>query len=326
MEIKTSKAHGVPDSPAVEVPPDRPRPARKIGAQKSPRTKTLGARIFGVVRVLAGVSLIALLVMAAFAAYRYAHVTDLLRLRRISITGCRHADSAKVEALVRRNFQGNLLRLDLAQLRARLEREPWIRRAEIRRVLPETLIVQVEERVPSVVAEIGGELQLLDEEGVLLDRYGPGYDKIDVPVFSGLKGGTAEEYQVLQEQNSARVRTGVEVLKQLASGPPEMTSAISEIDLSDESNVKLVLVDDTASVYLGDRDFFKRFQMFLTNLAQYQGLKAEGKEVDVVDLRFDGQIWFYLRQTDAGQAVSKGNSAIRNAGTGPGQAMHRGKD
>jgi cell division protein FtsQ len=309
MDIKTGKAKPEPD-PSVEVPPDRSRPARKKTAQKPPRSRNLAARVLGVFKVLAGVSMIALLVLAAFAASQYARTTNILRLHQVLIEGCKHADTAQIESIIRREFSENLLRADLAGIRVRLQREPWIRRVEIRRMLPETLRIRIQERVPSVIAEIGGELQLLDNEGILLDQYSSSYGKLDVPIFSGLKGDSVEEYQAHQKENSARIGTGVEVLNELSSGSLKLTSSISEIDLSDEANVKLILVDDTAEIYLGDREFKKRFQMLMANLSNYQGLKAEGNQIVAVDLRIDSQI-IYVKHPAADQPGIKG-TVIRN--------------
>ncbi|MBZ5498236.1 MAG: FtsQ-type POTRA domain-containing protein [Acidobacteriia bacterium] len=313
MEIKTGKAHGESDSPAVVVPPDRGRPARKMTAQKLPRGRNVVARLLAVFKVLAAVSIVALAIVAGFATYRYIDTANMFRLRNIRVDGCLHSDPGAIEAIVRQSFPAstNILRIDLNHLRSHLEQQPWIRSVEIRRILPSGLNIYVRERVPSVIADIGGELQLLDSEGVLLDHYDPAYGKLDIPVFSGLRGDDVEAYKVLQEENSSRVRIGVEVLTELAAGSPDFTRAISEIDLSDPSNVKVLLVDDTAEVFLGDRDFFKRFQMFMSNLSDYQDLKAQGKEVATVDLRFDSQIVYRLKHPADEQGDAKAKM-IRN--------------
>jgi cell division protein FtsQ len=305
MEIKTGQAHSEPENPAVMVPPDRGRSGRKKIAQKQQRSKPLGARLLTLLKVLAVVSLFALVAMAAFSVHRYAYSTGLLTLRTVSVEGCRHSDAGTVESIVRREFLVNILRIDLKQLRSRLEQEPWIRRVEVRRILPSTLKIKVQERVPTVIAEIGGNLELLDNEGFLLDHYDTAYGKMDAPVFTGLRGDDAASYKVLQEDNSSRVRIGVQVLAELAAGSPDFTRALSEVDLSDPANVKVLLVDDTAEVFLGDRDFLRRFQMFMSNLPQYRDLKAQGKDIAAVDLRFDSQIVYRLRHPVAEQAEAK---------------------
>lgn len=295
MEIKTGKAHGEPEEPAVMIPPDRKYSARKKIVQKPQRAKSLGGRLLALLKVLGVVSLFALVAVAAFSVYRYAYSTGLLNLQTINVEGCRHSDAGKIESIVRKEYQVNVLRIDLRQLRARLEQEPWIRRVEVRRVLPSTLKIYVQERVPAVIGEISGNLVLLDDEGYLLDHYDPAYGKMDTPVFTGLRGDDAESYRVLQADNSARVRIGLQVLAELASGSQDFTRSLSEIDLSDTSNIKVLRVDDTAEVILGDRDFLRRFQTFMSVLTAYQDMKAQGTDIASVDLRVDSQITYTKR-------------------------------
>lgn len=305
MEIKTGKAHSEPENPAVMVPPDRGRSGRKKIAQKQQRGKPLGARLLALLKMLAVASLFALVAVAAFSVYHYAYSTGLLTLRTVSVEGCRYSDAGTIESIVRREFLVNILRIDLKQLRSRLEKEPWIRRVEVRRILPSTLKIKVQERVPAIIAELGGNLELLDNEGFLLDHYSSTYGKMDAPVFTGLCGDDASSYKVLQEDNSSRVRIGVQVLAELAAGSHDFTRALSEVDLSDPANVKVLLVDDTPEVFLGDRDFLRRFQMFMSDLPEYQDLKAKGNDIAVVDLRYDSQIVYRPRHPVAEQPEAK---------------------
>ena len=41
---------------------------------------------------------------------------------------------------------------------------------------------------------------------------------------------------------------------------------------------------------MGDADFLKRFRTLMSNMSQYQELKAQYNEIASIDLRFDGQI------------------------------------
>jgi cell division protein FtsQ len=311
MEINTGRVHNESDSPAVVVPPDRGRSDRKKTARPFQRTRHVALRLLAILKLLAVTGAVVLAIVAAFYAYHYMYTADTLTLRYVTIAGCKHLDPGTLETIVRRNFPANILRIDLAKLSSQLEQETWIRRVEIRRVLPATLMINIEERVPSVIAEVGGELELLDNEGILLDRYDPGYGKLDVPVFTGLRGENAVAYRALQDENSAKVRLGVQLLAELASGSSDVSSGISEIDLSDPGNVKILLVNDTAEIYLGDRDFLKRLQAFLS---QYDEVKSEYGEMASVNLRFFPDI-VYNPKRSAGtkaEAETKGRKPSRN--------------
>ena len=62
--------------------------------------------------------------------------------------------------------------VDLDGTRERLLRLPWIREARVSRRLPETLVVEVIERVPVAVWQQQGRLYLVDVEGVVLEPVG----------------------------------------------------------------------------------------------------------------------------------------------------------
>ncbi len=295
MEIRTTDNAAAAPASSGAHPPSRGAYLRRPAAHRLQRRRAGGRRWARILKTAAGLAVPAACLALLAGGYRCLSSSERLALRRVACEGCRRVAAADLEAIVRREFPANILRIDLRRLRARLLRERWIREVEIRRILPGTLLFYVEERRPAAIAELGEELVLTDGEGVLLDKYGPGYGSLDVPVFSGLLGRNAAEYAGQQEQNSLRVRLGLRVLSELESGSPAYARAVSEIDVSDPSNVRIMLVDDTAEVYLGDRDFLRRFRTFMANRAQYEELKAENRDIASVDLRFDGKIIYHQR-------------------------------
>jgi cell division protein FtsQ len=183
-----------------------------------------------------------------------------------------------------------VLKIDLLRLRDRLERETWIRQAEVRRVLPSDLIIGITERTPAVLFELNGDLMVADAEAVPLERYRPEHGKLDVPVLKGLEGTDASSFRAHAAENVARLKLGIRLLNELEAGSPALSHNISEMDCSDLTNVKVLLVDDTAEILLGDRDFLKRFETFMANLPQYREVKSQYQEIAAVDLRYEGQI------------------------------------
>ncbi len=304
MVINTGKGARDRERTAVPVPPDK-APARKKTAQKPMRSRRTIMRPLVVVKFLTLLSVPALITAGAFFALRHASTSNLLALRQITVEGCRTVEPAAVEAILREEFYANLLRIDLKEVCERLQAEPWIRRAEARRIFPSSMRIRITERIPSVIAEIGGEMQMLDEEGVLLDRYTPAYGQLDVPVFRGLQGDSAEAYRVMQEENFGRVTLGVRMLRELDAGEEVLTRFISEVDLSQTSNIRILLVDDTIEVYLGDRDFLNRFRAFMS---QYRDVRSKHGDLVSADLRFFPKIVYQTRQSSGGQEPGPGTS------------------
>jgi cell division septal protein FtsQ len=296
MEIKTRKSPKEQEESDAPPAPDKSMYLRKKVTPQIRKSYLVSRLLIKGLKVLAQAAVclaaIALLIWVGF----YAYSSDRFTLQTISFYGCKHLDCRGLEAAIRRDFPKHILRIDLTQLRGRIEKEVWTRRAEIRRILPSELAIYVQERTPLVIMEVRNDLMLGDEDGILLDKYDPGYGKLDVPVFKGLLGDNPEGYRLYQEENSERVRLGLKMLAELESGSPEYTRSISEVDLSDKSNLRAMLVDDTAEISFGDRDFLKRFNKLMANMNQYRDLKTQYGEFASVDLRFEDQIAYRPRK------------------------------
>jgi cell division septal protein FtsQ len=289
MEIKTNRPREAQDARIVP-PPDTTRRARRKTTQKIGKNHVAGRRFVSFLKTLGKAFVFFLTAIFMVSAMVYVYNSEKFNLRKVTFYGCRELDQKELEEVIRQNFPRNILRIDLRQLKNRLEKETWARRVEIRRVLPSDLVVYVEERTPSVILEIQGELMMADRDGTVLDRYDPKYGKLDMPVFKGVLGEDAESYRLYQEENAARIHQGLEMLADIESGSPSYARRISEVDISDRKNLKVLLVDDTAEVYLGDKDYLKRFRTLMENLSQYQELKNQYAEFSSIDMRFEGNI------------------------------------
>jgi cell division protein FtsQ len=305
MDIKVGRKKGVARASGVKVPPDRGQYLRRRTDQKLMKSQAVNLRFVRILGMLGRLTVGLLVVAFGFYLFTSAFTSTRFTLGDISFKGCKELEPEYLELIIRDTFPGNLLRIDLDELRSRLEEEIWVEMAEIRRILPSQLIIYIRERVPRVIAELQGELVLTDREGVFLDEYNPRYGKLDVPVFRGLLGDSAEEYLLYQEENARRVQQGVIVLAALEGGSATYPQMISEIDLSDTGNIRLLLVDDNVEIQLGDRDFLKRFNNFILNKDKYQELKSEYEDIITIDLRFEGRIIYHPKNLSGEQGVSQ---------------------
>jgi cell division protein FtsQ len=89
-------------------------------------------------------------------------------VKRITITGQLHAADAAITAALAAGPDTMMLGFDTDAAKARLEALPWIRHAQVMRLLPSTLQVVVEERTPYAVWQNKGQTYVIDAEGVVL--------------------------------------------------------------------------------------------------------------------------------------------------------------
>jgi cell division protein FtsQ len=295
MEIRINKQKDIQNAKAA-ASSEQPKRTRKKTIQKIGKAPSGNRRLRSALKIAARFSLVLLTVFVLVSIFVYAFTSERFKVHSVVFHGCKQAKPKQLETMIRRDFPENILRIDLHRLKTRLEKEPWIRKVEIRRILPSELIIYVQERSPSAILELNGELMLADSEGFLLDAYDPQYGRLDTPVLKGLVGKDAAEYWLNFQENAGRIRQALDMISELGSGSPAYVSQISEVDISDPNNLKILLVDDPAEVFLGEKDYLKRFQKLMDNLNVYQDVKSQHNDIAWVDLRHTGKIVYHSRR------------------------------
>lgn len=90
----------------------------------------------------------AAIVILGFAAAQFVLNSPLFPLREVAVSGdLVHTGRDEIDAATRGRVAGNFFAVDLAVIRAGLERVAWVRRADVRRVWPDRIEVTLEEHV-----------------------------------------------------------------------------------------------------------------------------------------------------------------------------------
>jgi hypothetical protein len=131
--------------------------------------------------------------------------------------------------------------------------------ALVSRTLPDTLRVEIRERVPLALAEVE-RLYLMDADGALVDIYGPRTAAFDLPIVREL--GRLEP-----EARRDRAQRAGALLQDLG----ELASEVSEVTVDDAGDLRVVLRGPGEVLRLGPPPYRKRFLTFL-------GLRKDLKE------------------------------------------------
>jgi len=244
------------------------------------KRRRLGLRIWRVGRVvLAGGALVALGVIGS------SRIADarLLAVDRVIVQGNHRLSVGDIEALIGDVRGESLLLVDLHRFQTRLLDSPWVQSVTLRRILPSTVDVRIVERDPVAIARLGQQLYLVDGTGVIIDEYGPQYGDLDLPIVDGMAAPASESGRVIDPE---RAQLAARFLSAL-TGRPELRRAVSQVDVSREGNVVVLLGDDPAQLYLGDQQFVERLRTYLEIRPT---LDERMDEVDYVDLRFGQRV------------------------------------
>lgn len=287
MEVKGA---GAGYSPLSAMPTEQ-LSGRKSNGRAIKQTRSYRLLFWSLGRQLLRLALIFSVAIFLWKVYGYALSSPRFGLERIDFVGARNLDIARLEEKIRGRFPRFLLKVDLHKLQEYVELEPWVERAEVRRILPNSLEIKVREREPRAVAEINSELYLIDSEGLVLAPYQPRFGRFDLPIVKGL---LAPEQAGYPEENKKRAGLYFKVIAELDSSGSSYSKGISEIDVSNPNNAVLIPMNDTVLIYLGDSDFLKRYRTFLENIASYLELKQRHGQIEAVDLRYENQIVYKI--------------------------------
>jgi cell division septal protein FtsQ len=214
-----------------------------------------------------------------------------LQVQDIRVRGNQHLARGEVLALVEGLRGEHILATDLGAWRRRLLGSPWVEYAALRRVLPSTVEIVIRERRPLALARLGDSLYLMDEEGLVIDDYGPNYAQLDLPIVDGLAGGPPTDGPTI---DPGRASLAGRVIAALGARP-DLLQRVSQVDVSNPNDAVILLDQDPAFVHVGDDEFLERLQSYLDLSA---ALRARIPEIEYVDLRFADRV--YVRPARGG--------------------------
>jgi cell division protein FtsQ len=237
--------------------------------------KRLVPRVFKVVVILLAVLALA---VAARYSYRGLLTTSYFNLKEIVVTGEKRVKSEEIIKLSRVRIGGNILAMDLKRLAERIESQPWIETANVRRVLPRGLSIEVKEREPFAI--------LKTDTLFFMDRGGKPFkelDKDDAAGYPLLTGLSKVEIERDELSRDAVMRT-FEFIETEASGWPQ-DLAISEIIVSRGQGI--TVLSDNVAVKIG----FGEYKVKIERLKRVlDDLTAKGKTAEYIDLTYTGQV------------------------------------
>ncbi|ODA69012.1 cell division protein FtsQ [Methyloligella halotolerans] len=138
-----------------------------------------------------------------------------LGAQRIVLEGQQHASDAEIAGALGANSNTILLGFDTAAAKERLEQVPWVKHAQVMRLLPSTLKVVIEERTPFAIWQNKGKTYVVDADGAVLAPAIPdAYPSLPIVVGEGAAKNASEllatlaMFSNLEDQMLAAIRVG----------------------------------------------------------------------------------------------------------------------
>jgi cell division protein FtsQ len=133
------------------------------------------------------------------------------KLKRVHVQGASPEALPAIQAALDLHGGEPLARLDLMALRQKVEAVGWVKNVRVVRLLPDTLVVAVDERERLAVWQHGGQVQVIDAEGRPIPEADPRrFSDLPLVVGEGADGSAASILPLVRQR--PRLASRVEAL------------------------------------------------------------------------------------------------------------------
>ena len=228
----------------------------------------------------------AILGAAGLGLYRYGERSWRFRVDssdQIEVAGAEHVAHAHIMEVMGEDIGRNIFFVPLAQRKLQLEQIPWVESASVMRFVPNRLRIEIHERTPVAFARVGSRISLIDAGGTLMELGPGGKHKYSFAVIAGMNAGEP------LSTRAARMKSYNELVRELDASGAHYSQGLSEVDLTDTEDVKVLAADANGEVlvHLGSGNYLQRYKTYVTHVQQW---RQQFDKLESVDLRYDGQI------------------------------------
>lgn len=233
---------------------------------------------FKIVLFIAGMVSLSLLFLNL---YHYLVTSPYVKLEQVVISGADEALKRDVLRMSGLNTDMSLLALNMDEVRKSVEMHPWIRKADLEKKFPHTLMIRVEKEVPRALVALDG-LVYMNRWGEIF-KEAEGDDNRDFPVITGI----SREDRTMAE----RLSLAAGLLESFESETGLLSlEEISEIHFSKEGEVTLYSVGLPVMVKMGDHKLDVK-KKELVRLVEHLQKTGRVHRVKAIDLNYpDGAV------------------------------------
>jgi cell division septal protein FtsQ len=202
------------------------------------------------------------------------------RVREVEVEGGQKITRETLLSLTVIEGMPNLFSVRLKEVVKRLESHPWIEQVRVRKVFPNKILIQIEERKPMAIIQLE-ELYYIDIKGEIFSRLGE-RDEYNYPYLTGLTRQVLEKDPVEAKRLITKALELLRIVSQEKFTPLE---EISEIHMQKAFGIHCFTKAEGVEVKMGWEDFaekLKRLSLIWSDLRK-RGWSAVS--IDCSDLK-----------------------------------------
>lgn len=200
--------------------------------------------------------------------------SSLFNIKHVEVLGNTRLSSNKVVSLSKLNIDENIFKFNKNDVKKSIKESAYVEDVSIKRKLPSTVIIEIDERIPTYMLQFTDSYVYINNQGYMLEISN---DKLEIPIILGfvtdlnnIKAGNRLDLADLEKMN-----TVIKIYETARNS--DLNEYITKIDISNSKENKIVMEELKKTVYLGDLSNLNAKMLELKEILH----KMQGKEGEV---------------------------------------------
>lgn len=211
----------------------------------------------------------------------YAMLSPIFNIKDISVTGNSKISSELIISLSELNIDQNIFSFRTSEVKNKVKQNAYVNNVEIKRKLPDSVEINVEERIATFMLTLGNAYVYINNQGYILEITSK---KLELPILIGYTTQAEEivEGNRLNQEDLEKLNDVLKIMEATSSGENDISKLINQIDIKDSNNYILDLKSEKKKVYLGDTTNLSTKALWINKF-----LKEEKKNEGIIYLNMN---------------------------------------
>lgn len=212
----------------------------------------------------------------------YVHLLEdpFFRVREVEVKGCQKIAQDTILSLVQMERMPNLFTVKLKEVAKRLESHPWIDHVVVKKVFPNKVLIQIEERKPIAILQLE-ELYYIDAKGMIFSSAEDG-DGYNYPFLTGL---TRQALERDPTETKGLIMKALELLRTAEKEKVSPLEEISEVHMEKTSGIYCFTQVEGIEVRMGCDRFGEKLRRLSILWSDLQKRGISAASIDCSDLQ-----------------------------------------
>ena len=204
----------------------------------------------------------------------FALTSPIFNIKDIKVLNNSQISTDTIISLSELKYDENIFKFYSKNVIEKIKENPYIENVKIHRKLPNTIEIDIEERVPKYSVDYMGKYAYINNQGYLLEI---SEDSKKLPIILGVS--TAEENIVPGNRLNNDDLTKLEDVIKIMNNAKEnnLDTKVTSIDISDKSDYIIYLEEEKKKVHLGDNTNLSNKMLYVVAIME----KEKEKEGDI---------------------------------------------